>query len=143
MSRIAFFAALACVCLCTETFGQKIGKKKPPKVTLTKYNSMVGDGDVVVDLYVRMADCISHAELVDSDYEDTRKLKVDLEDYYVKSENSSAIYVKIKLGRLKEILRKRQEAYPELVVYSKTGKPVYQAPLAINRIELVSQRIDY
>jgi hypothetical protein len=143
MYRSGIFVAMACICLCTEGFGQKIGKKKPPQVSLTKYNSLFSDGDVVVDLYVRMADCISHVELVDHDYEDTKKLKVKLEDYYVKNEKTNAIYVKIKLGRLKEILRKRQEAYPELVVYSKTGKTVYQAPLAINRIELVSQRMDY
>jgi len=134
--------AMFCLCLSHEGLSQKIGKKKPPQVTLSKYNSLVNDGDLVVDLFVRMADCISHIELVDSDYEIVKKLEVKFEDYYIKNEKTNAIYVKIKLGRLKEILRKRNEAYPELVVYSKTGKTVYQAPLAINRFELVSQRMD-
>jgi hypothetical protein len=87
---------------------------------------------------VRMADCISYVELKNPDSKKPVKVEVTENDYYLSEENGQDIILRLSLGTLKDILKKREMMAADLVIYSKSGKPIYTNELSLNKADLIS-----
>jgi uncharacterized protein YccT (UPF0319 family) len=136
-SIIALVAGLFLTCLTETGFAQTIGRKKP-KMELLSYNPLKDDGELALEIDVRMADCISHLELLS---ENSRKpIKVDIgeSNYYLSEDGEEQIYMRVSLGSMKEILKKKKELPSDLTIYSKSGKPIYSKQLNLVKDELIS-----
>jgi hypothetical protein len=59
-------------------------------------------------------------------------------DYYLSEDGEEQIYLKISLGTFKEIMKKKKELATELVIFSKSGKPIFTRKITLNRDELVA-----
>jgi hypothetical protein len=120
-----------------EINAQTVGRK-PPKVVLVDYDQKKDDGKLEFEVDVRMADCISHIEITNPNSKKTVKVDVYENDYYLDEENGTDIILRLSLGTLKEILRKREELAAGLTIYSKNGKPIYTNELSLNKADLIS-----
>jgi hypothetical protein len=116
---------------------QTLGRKKP-KLELVGYSPLKDDGDLVFQIDVRLADCISLIELSSENSRKPLKVVVSENDYYLSEDGEEQIFMKISLGTLKEIMKKKKELPTELVIYSKSGKPIYTRQFNLNRDELVA-----
>lgn len=118
-------------------FGQTVGKK-PPKISLQNYNPGNDDGTLSFEVDVRMADCISFIEVKNPNIKKPIQVPVAEKDYYLSEENGEDILLRIPIGSLKELLKKKDKAETELVIYSKSGKPIYTNEISINKYDLIN-----
>jgi len=116
---------------------QTVGRKKP-KLELVGYSVLKDDGDLVFQIDVRLADCISLIELSSENSKKPVKVVVSENDYYLSEDGDEQIYLKISLGTLREIMKKKKELPTEMVIYSKSGKPIFTRQINLNRDELVA-----
>jgi hypothetical protein len=129
---------LLLVCLIsTEIQAQTIGRKKA-RMELLSYNPLKDDGEMVLEMDVRMADCVSHLELSSANSKRPLVVAVSEEDYYLSEDGEEQIYLKVSLGNMKEILRKKKEVPAGLTIYSKSGKPIYSRQLTLIKEELIA-----
>jgi hypothetical protein len=131
-----FTTLLACI-LCFQLAAQTVGKK-PPKVVLKDYNYKQDDGNLEFEVDVRMADCISYIEIKNPDTKKPVQVQVTENDYYLSEENGQDIILRLSLGTLKDILKKREVLAAGLIIYSKSGKPIYSNELSLNKADLIS-----
>lgn len=120
-----------------EIKAQTVGRK-PPKVVLKEYDQKKDDGKLEFEVDVRMADCISYIEIKNPDAKKPVKVQVTENDYYLDEENGTDIILRLSLGTLKEILRKRESMAAGLTIYSKNGKPIYTNELSLNKADLIN-----
>lgn len=137
MKTATVFSMLLCIGLSVQLSAQTVGRK-PPKLALTDYNSKEDDGKLQFEVDVRMADCISYVEIKNPDARKPVKVPVTENDYYLSEENGNDILLRLSLGSLKEILRKRENLAAGLTIYSKSGKPIYTNEISLNKAELIS-----
>ena len=116
---------------------QTVGRKKP-KLELIGYSALKDDGDLVFQIDVRLADCISLIELSSENSRKPLKVVVSENDYYLSEDGEEQIYLKISLGTFREIMKKKKELATELVIFSKSGKPIFTRKITLNRDELVA-----
>ena len=119
------------------SFAQTVGRK-PPKISLSEYDKDKDDGTLNFEVDVRMADCISYIEFKNDANRKPLQVQVAEKDYFLSEENGRDILLRLQVGSLKDFLRKKDILPTELVIYSKTGKPIYSNELSINRSELIS-----
>jgi hypothetical protein len=120
-----------------NAFGQTIGRKKP-KMELLSYNPLKDDGELAFEIDVRMADCISHLELLSENSKKPIKVDVAESDYYLSEEGDEQIYMRVSLGSMKEILKKKKELPSDLVIYSKSGRPIYTKQIHLVKEDLIA-----
>jgi len=118
------------------SLGQTVGRK-PPKISLSEYNKDKDDGMLNFEVDVRMADCISYIEFKNDANKKPLQVQVAEKDYYLSEENGRDILLRLQVGSLKDLLKKKDNLPTELTIYSKTGKPIYTNELSINRSELI------
>lgn len=116
---------------------QTVGRKKP-KLELLSYNPLKDDGELSFQIDVRMADCISHLELANENSKKPLKVEVAESDYYLSEDGEEQIYLKVTLGSMKEILKKKKELPSELTIYSKSGKPIYSKQIHLVKDDLIA-----
>lgn len=116
---------------------QTVGRKKP-KMELLSYNPLKDDGELALEIDVRMADCISHVELFSGNSKKPLKVEVAEDDYYLSEDGEEQIYMRVSLGSMKEILKKKKEMPSDLTIYSKSGKPIYSRQLNLVKDELIA-----
>ena len=119
------------------TKAQTVGRR-PPKVVLKEYDQKKDDGKLEFEVDVRMADCISYIEIKNPDSKKPVKVVVTENDYYLDEENGTDIILRLSLGTLKEILRKREIMAAGLTIYSKSGQPIYTNELSLNKADLIN-----
>jgi hypothetical protein len=137
MKTATVLAVLLGTCLSLGSFAQTVGRK-PPKVVLKDYSPKEDDGTLEFEVDVRMADCISYVEVKNPDSKKPVQVQVNESNYYLSEENGKDIMLRLNLGSLKELLRKKQSVAASLTIFSKSGKPIYTNPLSINKAELIS-----
>ena len=120
-----------------EVKSQTVGKK-PPKLTLTEYNPNKDDGMLQFEVDVRMADCISYLEFKNDANKKAVQVPVSEKDYVLSEENGEDILLRIPVGTLKEFLKKKEKLPTELIIYSKTGKPIYTNEVSVNKFDLIN-----
>lgn len=135
-SRVIIMAGICLGMMASYTQAQTVGKR-PPKVMLISYDSRKDDGDLLLKIDVKLADCIGLVEVKNRSTKKPKLVSPKPEDYYLDERNNSDIWLKLPIGRMNELLRKNEEEPTELVIYSKTGKPVYQTMIALNKQDLV------
>jgi hypothetical protein len=136
MKRSVLFLAGVCMLFfTTHTKAQTVGKR-PPKVMLISYDKKKEDGDLLLKIDVKLADCIGHVEVSNKSTRKPKLVSPKPDDYYLDERNNSDIWLKLPIGKMNELLR-RDEEETQLVIYSKTGKPVYQTMIALNKQELL------
>lgn len=116
---------------------QTIGRKKA-RMELLSYNPLKDDGEVVLEMDVRIADCVSYVELSSENSRKPLIVSVTEEDYYLSEDGEEQIYMKVSIGNMKEILRKKKEVPAGLTIYSKSGKPIYSRRLTLVKEELIA-----
>jgi hypothetical protein len=134
-----FLAALAIMASSTIHYvsAQTVGKK-PPKFSLKDYNPGKDDGTLTFEVDVRMADCISYIELKNDATKKPVQVNVSENDYYLSEENGQDIFLRLPIGTLKALLKKKESLPTSLVIYSKSGKPIYTNELSINKFDLIN-----
>jgi len=137
MKATLMLTAIVCIGLQFVSFGQTVGRK-PPKISLSDYNKEKNDGTLNFEVDVRMADCISYIEFKNDANKKPLQVQVAEKDYYLSEENGRDILLRLQVGSLKDLLKKKDNLATELIIYSKTGKPIYTNELSINRSELIS-----
>lgn len=123
--------------LTTSVQAQTIGRKKP-KMELLSYNPLKDDGELALEIDVKMADCISHLELLSENNKKPIKVEVAEDDYYLSEDGEEQIYMRVSLGSMKEILKKKKELPSDLVIYSKSGKQIYSRQVNLVKEELIA-----
>jgi hypothetical protein len=118
------------------SLGQTVGRK-PPRILLKDYSSKEEDGNIEFEVDVRMVDCISYIEIKNPEARKPIQVPVSESDYFVDEKTGEDIYLRLSIGSLKKMLRKEDAVNASLVIYSKSGKPVYTNRLSINRAELL------
>jgi hypothetical protein len=136
MKKVLLVSGLLCLVIGTVSFCQTVGRK-PPKVILKEYSVKEEDGRLEFEVDVRMADCISYIEIKNKDSKKPLQVQVNENDYYLDEQNGQEIFLRLSLGSLKQLLRKRETLDASLVIYSKSGKPIYTNQLSLNRSELI------
>jgi len=137
MKATLMLTAIVCIGLQFASFGQTVGRK-PPKISLSDYDKEKNDGTLNFEVDVRMADCISYIEFKNDANKKPLQVQVAEKDYYLSEENGRDILLRLQVGSLKDLLKKKDNLATELIIYSKTGKPIYTNELSINRSELIS-----
>ena len=137
MKATLMLTAIVCIGLQFVSFGQTVGRK-PPKISLSDYDKEKNDGTLNFEVDVRMADCISYIEFKNDANKKPLQVQVAEKDYYLSEENGRDILLRLQVGSLKDLLKKKDNLATELIIYSKTGKPIYTNELSINRSELIS-----
>lgn len=122
--------------ICYHSSAQTVGRKAP-KLTLKDYNPSKEDGNLQFEVDVRMADCISYIELKNEATKKPVKVEVNENDYYLDEENGRDIYLRLEVGTLKELLRKKESLPTALTIFSKSGKPIYTNQLSISKSDLI------
>ena len=131
------FIVLIMAGLTTYVQAQTIGRKKP-KMELLSYNPLKDDGELALEIDVKMADCISHLELLSENTKKPLKIEVAEDDYYLSEDGQEQIYMRVSLGSMKEILKKKKELPSDLVIYSKSGKAIYSRQLNLVKEDLIA-----
>jgi hypothetical protein len=137
MKTAAVFSFLLTIGFALSLKAQTVGRK-PPKVVLKEYSQKLDDGTLEFEVDVRMADCISYIEIKNPDSRKPVHVNVSENDYYLSEENGEDILLRLPLGSLKEILKKRESMAAGLTIYSKSGKPIYSNELSLNKADLIS-----
>jgi hypothetical protein len=137
MKTATVFTTLLALILSFPLAAQTVGRK-PPKVVLKDYNYKADDGNIEFEVDVRLADCISYVELKNPDSKKPVKVEVTENNYFLSEENGQDILLRLSLGTLKEILKKREVMAADLIIYSKSGKPIYINELSLNKADLIS-----
>ena len=137
MKTATVFTTLLALILSFPLAAQTVGKK-PPKVVLKDYNYKQDDGNLEFEVDVRMADCISYIEIKNPDARKAVQVQVTENDYYLSEENGQDIILRLSLGTLKEILKKREMMAADLIIYSKSGKPIYTNEVALSKYDLIN-----
>lgn len=135
MKKLITIGAL--VFLAVGAMAQTVGKKAP-KLSLTAYNAGKEDGTIQFEVDVRMADCISYIEIKPTGSKKPIQVYVAEKDYYLSEENGRDILLRIPLGSLKDILKKKEAVDTELTIFSKSGKPIYSNAMSLNKSELLA-----
>jgi hypothetical protein len=122
-----------------QEFGlaQTIGRKKAT-MELHSYNPIKDDGEIVLEMDVRMADCVSHIEISNEHSKKPLVVEVSEENYYLSEDGEEQIYMKVIVCTMKDILKKKKEVPAGLTVYSKSGKPIFTRQITIVREELIA-----
>ena len=136
MKAALVFTAILAMGFQISLYGQTVGRK-PPKLSLSDYNKDKDDGTLTFEVDVRLADCISYIELKNDATRKPVQVRVNEKDYYLSEENGRDILLRLQVGSLKDFLKKKEQLPTELVIYSKTGKPIYTNELSINKSELI------
>ncbi len=137
MKTATVFSILLTIGLTISVSAQTVGRK-PPKVVLKEYSQKSDDGTLEFEVDVRMADCISYIEIKNPDSKKPVHVNVSENDYYLSEENGEDILLRLPLGSLKDILKKRESMAAGLTIYSKSGKPIYSNELSLNKADLIS-----
>jgi hypothetical protein len=116
---------------------QTIGKKSP-RVELHNYNPIKEDGELIFQIDVRMADCVSHLEFSSENAKKPIQISVTENDYILSEDGDEQIYLKVALGNLKEIMKKKKELPIDLSIFSKSGKLIYSKQLNLQKETLVA-----
>ncbi|HRH34050.1 MAG TPA: hypothetical protein PKY12_03285 [Catalimonadaceae bacterium] len=115
---------------------QTVGKKA--KLSLATYNSAQQDGMLQFEVDVRMADCISYIELKPQGGKKSIQVPVSEKDYFISEENGRDILLRISLGSLKQVMKKKENLETELIIFSKSGKPIYTSEISLVKADLIS-----
>lgn len=115
---------------------QTVGKKA--KLSLATFNSAQQDGMLQFEVDVRMADCISYVELKPEGSKKSIHVPVSEKDYFLSEENGRDILLRVTLGSLKEVMKKKENLDTELVIFSKSGKPIYTSEISLIKSDLIS-----
>jgi hypothetical protein len=134
---IMVLSVLVLSTLSASLHAQTIGRKKP-KMELLSYNPLKDDGELALEIDVKMADCISHLELLSENTKKPLKVEVAEDDYYLSEDGEEQIYMRVSLGSMKEILKKKKELPSDLVIYSKSGKQIYSRQLNLVKEDLIA-----
>ena len=137
MKYTALLSILLLLGFSENAIAQTVGRKKP-KMELLGYNPLKDDGELTFEIDVRMADCISHLELLSENSRKPLKVEVAESDYYLSEDGQEQIYMKVTLGSMKEILKKKKELPSDLTIFSKSGKPIYSRQLHLIKDELIA-----
>jgi len=137
MKTATVYTTILALILSFPLAAQTVGRK-PPKVVLKDYNYKADDGNIEFEVDVRLADCISYVELKNPDSKKPVKVEVTENNYFLSEENGQDILLRLSLGTLKEILKKREVMAADLIIYSKSGKPIYINELSLNKADLIS-----
>lgn len=130
-------AIIALVCIGYTTEAQTVGRKQP-KIALKDYRPNDDDGTVTFEVDVRMADCISYIELKNDAHKKPIQVQVSEKDYFLSEENGQDILLRLPVGTLKELLKKKEKLPTELTIYSKSGKPIYTNEVALSKYDLIN-----
>lgn len=115
---------------------QTVGKKA--KLSLATYNSAQQDGMLQFEVDVRMAYCISYIELKPQGGKKSIQVPVSEKDYFISEENGRDILLRISLGSLKQVMKKKENLETELIIFSKSGKPIYTSEISLVKADLIS-----
>jgi len=121
----------------SELSAQSIGRKIA-RMELLSYNPLKDDGELMLEMDVRMADCVSHLEITSANSKKPLVVNVTEEDYYLSEDGKEQIFLKVSLGNMKEILKKNKEIPAGLTVFSKSGKPIYSKQHHLVKDELIA-----
>lgn len=128
---------MALVCIGHTAEAQTVGRKQP-KIALKDYSPNNDDGTVTFEVDVRMADCISYIELKNDAHKKPIHVDVTDKDYYLSEENGQDIMLRLPVGTLKELMKKKDKLATELIIYSKSGKPIYSNEVALSKADLIN-----
>ena len=135
--KTLLFLTLAFFVQALDGFGQTIGRKSV-KLELLSYNPIKDDGELMLEMDVRMADCVSHLEITTETSKKPLVVEVSEEDYYLSEDGEEQIFMKVSLGSMKEILKKKTEVSTGLIVFSKSGKTIYSKQHVLKKEELIA-----
>lgn len=135
--KILLLLALSFFVHAVDGLGQTIGRKSV-KLELLSYNPIKDDGEMVLEMDVRMADCVSHLEITCETSKKPMVVEVSEEDYYLSEDGEEQIFMKVSLGSMKEILKKKTEIPAGLTVFSKSGKAIYSKQHILKKEELIA-----
>ena len=117
--------------------GQTVGRKKA-SMELLSYNPIKDDGELMLEMDVRMADCISHLEIACETIKKPLVVEVTEENYYLSEDGEEQIFMKVSIGNMKDILKKNKEVSTTLTVYSKSGKPIFTRQILLVKDSLIA-----
>ena len=107
-------------------------------LSLVNYKEETNDGLIQIELDVRMSDFISYVEVVDSIKKESTILP-SVEDDYFLTEDGKIVFRK-SIGSLKSIIKRKERVIRKLIIYSKTGLPVYTTRLILDRKRLIKNQ---
>lgn len=119
---------------------QTVGRKAP-KITLLGYDAGKDDGLLQFEVDVRMADCISYVEFKTEGSKKSIQVAVSEKDYFLSETNGRDILLRIPVGTLRELMRKKENWNAELVVFSKSGQAIYNHRISILKSNLISTTV--
>jgi len=105
---------------------------------LASYNPLKDDGEIILEMDVRMADCVSHLEISSENSKKPLVVEVREENYYLSEDGQEQIFMKVSLGSMKQILKKKKELPAGLTVYSKSGKTIFSKQVKLVKEDLIA-----
>lgn len=85
----------------------------------------------MIEFGVSMADCISHVEVENLRNNKKYILKPTLDDYHVRDNDMEEIYTKLRVGKFRKLVDKREGLKTTVTVIRKDGKVMYKGPAAM------------
>lgn len=137
MKIVIFILHLVFVLPVCDLMAQSIGRKIA-RMELLSYNPLKDDGELMLEMDVRIADCVSHLEITSENSKKPLVVTVNEENYYLSEDGKEQIFLKVSLGNMKEILKKKKELPAGLTVYSKSGKAIYSKQHNLVKEELIA-----
>lgn len=136
MKKVIVLSLLLAAATGYTSLAQTVGRK-PARIMLKDYSPKEEDGNIEFEVDVRMVDCISYIEIKNPELRKPIKVPVNESDYFLDEKTGEDIYLRLSIGSLKKMLRKEESVDASLIIYSKSGKPVYSNRLSLNRSELL------
>jgi len=163
-----FALTLLLLLLSTFGFGQRVGSKTPI-FGVDKYNSLTNDGVLTFEIDCRMADCISHVQIVDIDrikkkksfwekihdwwwfkiikrfdFQTAKKFDSEIteDNYFLKDldDGGEHIYMKCELITIKSLFgRKLLKKRVRINIFSLSGKRIYTKDFLLDKIKLLEK----
>ncbi len=118
---------VAILSVAAAALAQSIPRNDQPRYTVQGYTGK-RTGTVMIEFGVSMADCISHVEVENLRNKKKYILKPTLDDYHVRDNDMEEIYTKLRVGKFKKLVDKKDGLNSMVTVVRKDGKVMFKGP---------------
>lgn len=118
---------VAMLSVAAAALGQSIPRNDQPRYTVQGYTGK-RTGTVMIEFGVSMADCIKQVEVENLRNKKKYVLKPTLDDYHVRDNDMEEIYTKLRVGKFKKLVDKKEGLNTVVTVVRKDGKVMFKGP---------------
>jgi hypothetical protein len=126
LAKLAITLA-AFIGMSVAAFGQSIPRNDQPRYTVEGYTGK-RTGTVMMEFGVSMADCIARVEVENLKNHKKYIMKLTIDDYHVRDNDMEEIFAKVRVGKFKKLVDKKEGLASIVTVIRKDGKVMFKGP---------------